>query len=313
MKVSVKRTALQNPNPVEHEAKLARPDSPSDGVVVHVPGAHSAAPSASFYNPVDIPASTIVAAPSSPSSNRERFLKGLLPSRTCCNLDLIRSPAGTKFNLTAVCIAVFPATQNPDRRYIQLADITGSVGVTVWNHNVEKFSSSSVGRLVTLAKAVIGNNNGKKQLTMARDSSVDFCDDPKHLVASWWQELLLHPAKSCGSVHDMDDNSIASVSGILGFVSTETKIVNGREKNLLTFTWWMPVANWIFVLGIIQQMRSLSTLNDLSSFVECVWRPSLARNCASCSTAQAPLWRRRSKVNPRWKNFGLLDLASYPL
>jgi hypothetical protein len=32
----------------------------------------------------------------------------------------------------------------------------------------------------------------------------------------------------------MDDNSIASVSGILGFVNTETKIVNGREKNLLT-------------------------------------------------------------------------------
>lgn len=234
MKASIKRTALQHPNPVEHEVKSARPGSPSDGVVVHVVGADSASPSASFHNPVDISASAHVVAPSSPSSVRERFLKGLLPSRTCCNLDLIKSPAGTKFNLTAVCIAVFPATQNPDRRYIQLADITGSVGVTVWNHNVEKFSSSSVGRLVTLVKAVIGNHQGKKQLSMARDSSVDFCDDPKHSVASWWQELLLHPAKTCGSVHDMADNSIANVSGILGFISTETKIVNGREKNLLT-------------------------------------------------------------------------------
>jgi hypothetical protein len=129
---------------------------------------------------------------------------------------------------------VFPASQNPDRRYIQLADSTGNVGVSVWNHNVQKFSSGSVGRLVTLSKAVMGNHNGKKQLSMARDSNVEFTDDPHHAVSVWWQGLCVLPAKTCGAVHDMADNTIISVSGIMGHVSTEVKIVNGKEKSLLT-------------------------------------------------------------------------------
>lgn len=279
MKASVKRTALQHPNPVEPEAKLARPESPSDGVVVHAVGANDASCFESIGNPVAIPSTAIVAAPSSPSSVRERFLKGLLPSRTCCNLDLIKSPAGTKFNLTAVCIAVFPATQNPERRYIQLADITGSVGVTVWNHNVEKFSSGSVGRLVTLTKAVIGNHNGKKQLSMARDSSVDFCDDQKHTVASWWQELLLIPAKTCGSVHDMADNTIASVSGILGYVSAETKIVNGREKNLLT----------LHMVDVSGKLDIRSWNHSADAFLAYVERPVLIRRVRVTSFAGTKL------------------------
>lgn len=229
MKASCKRTALQHPNPIESSVKLLRPNSPTADASEF----GDARPS-SPTGILDVPSSITVAPPASPITNRDRFLKGLLPARTCCNLDLIKAPAGTKFNLTAVCIAVFPASQNPDRRYIQLADNTGSVGVSVWNHNVQKFSSGSVGRLVTLTKAVIGNHNGKKQLSMARDSSVDFTDDDKHSVASWWQSLMQLPPKSCGAIHDMSDNSISSVAGILGFISSETKIVNGQDKTLLT-------------------------------------------------------------------------------
>jgi hypothetical protein len=230
---SLKRSSLQHPDPVKRSA--------ADGVVVSVAegnldeDADSSAeivPDAAVapQSPVASPA----AAPTSPMSTRDRFLAGLMPARSCCNLDLIKAPAGTKFNLTAVCIAVFPASQNPDRRYIQLADSTGNVGVSVWNHNVQKFSSGSVGRLVTLTKAVMGNHNGKKQLSMARDSNVEFTDDPHHAVSVWWQSLCLQPVKTCGAVHDMADNSIISVSGIMGHVSTEVKIVNGKEKSLLT-------------------------------------------------------------------------------
>ena len=230
---SLKRTFLQHPDPVKRSA--------ADGVVVSVADANldgDAASSAEIVPDTAVappsPIASPAAAPTSPMSTRDRFLAGLLPARSCCNLDLIRAPAGTKFNLTAVCIAVFPASQNPDRRYIQLADSTGNVGVTVWNHNVQKFSSGSVGRLVTLSKAVMGNHNGKKQLSMARDSNVDFTDDPHHAVSVWWQGLCVLPAKTCGAVHDMADNTIISVSGIMGHVSTEVKIVNGKEKSLLT-------------------------------------------------------------------------------
>ena len=175
-----------------------------------------------------------VAVPPSPVTNRDRFIKGFLPARTCCNLDLCRAHAGTKFNLSAVCIAVFPKSSNPDRRYIQLADSTGSVGVTVWNENVNSFSTASVGRLVTLTKVVITNHNGKKALSMARDSSVQQIDDETHTVSSWWRSLLTLAPLSCGAVHDVADNTMVSVSGILGHVSSETKMVQGVPKTLLT-------------------------------------------------------------------------------
>jgi hypothetical protein len=128
---------------------------------------------------------------------REKFLQGFIPARTCCNLELCRAPAGSKFSLTAVCIAVFPASANPDRRYIQLADITGTVGVTVWNDNVNKFSSASVGSLVALSKVAISSHHGKKQLTAS-------------------------------------DNSIISVVGVCGHITSEAKMVAGVPKTLTT-------------------------------------------------------------------------------
>lgn len=175
-----------------------------------------------------------VAVPPSPVTNRDRFRTGFLPARTCCNLDLCRASAGTKFNLSAVCIAVFPKSSNPDRRYIQLADSTGSVGVTVWNENVNSFSTASVGRLVTLTKVVITNHNGKKALSMARDSSVQQIDDETHTGSTWWLSLLSLAPLSCGAVHDVSDNTMVSVSGVLGHVSCDTKMVQGVPKTLLT-------------------------------------------------------------------------------
>ena len=248
---STKRSSLQHPDPVKRLAAdgvvvpALEPDAVSDGTAGDVADVDFQCASAEMREGVSAGTAAaasmiadqavhLVKAPTSPLKTRDRFLAGLLPARSCCNLDLIRAPAGTKFNLTAICIAVFPASTNPDRRYIQLADSTGSVGVSVWNHNVQKFGSGSVGRVVTLTKAVMGNHNGKKQLSMPRDSSVDFTDDPNHIVSLWWQSLRAQPPKSCGAVHDVDDNTIVSVAGIMGHVSTEVKIVNGQEKNLLT-------------------------------------------------------------------------------
>lgn len=123
---------------------------------------------------------------------------------------------------------------NPDRRYIQLADSTGSVGITVWNANVMKFSTDSVGALVSLNKVSISSHHGKKQLTMTRDSVVDIASDTQHSVSQWWQQLLKQVPKSCGSVHDISDNDIVAVSGMCGHVTSEQKMVNGAEKTLTT-------------------------------------------------------------------------------
>jgi hypothetical protein len=266
----IKRGSLRSPNPVKHICSDAAFDdqklqSQSDipvraapfvdsafGVVSGVDDSVSAVAADNVYShPIDAGAAVLEAAqtadrdvvhhsgdvvpvPPSPVSNRERFKKGFLPARTCCNLDLCRAPAGTKFNLSAVCIAVFPKSTNPDRRYIQLADATGSVGVTVWNENVDSFSTASVGRLVTLTKVLITNHHGKKALSMARDSSVQQIDDEMHTDSTWWRSLLAVPALSCGAVHDVADNTMVSVCGILGHISADTKMVQGAPKTLIT-------------------------------------------------------------------------------
>ena len=54
-------------------------------------------------------------------------------------------------------MAVHPATTNPDRRYIMVADATGGVGITVWNANVNKFGFDSIGKVVQLGKVVLGS------------------------------------------------------------------------------------------------------------------------------------------------------------
>jgi hypothetical protein len=212
-------------------------ESHSENYRVILVGAANAAPATSeHHSPIAIPdvSSPALQPKTSPMSTRDRFMQGFLPARSCCNLELCRSPIGTKFNLSAVCIAVFPATANPPRRYIQLADNTGTLGVTVWNDNVSKFDSNTVGRLVSLSKAVMGNQNGKKLLTMARDSSVAIVDDEQHAVSLWWKSLLSSAPLSCGSVHDVADNSIVTVSGVLGHISSDVKVVNGVEKTLVS-------------------------------------------------------------------------------
>lgn len=258
---STKRGSLSSPNPIKH---IHTDVAEGQAVLLHSVVADGAAPIGSATpraasdvefqgdSDVDLPRSSGACAavpaadlsielrpgnpvvPPSPVTNRDRFIKGFLPARTCCNLDLCRASAGTKFNLSAVCIAVFPKSSNPDRRYIQLADPTGSVGVTVWNENVNSFSTASVGRLVTLTKVVITNHNGKKALSMARDSSVQQIDDETHTGSAWWHSLLSLAPLSCGAVHDVADNTMVSVSGILGHVSSDIKMVQGVAKTLLT-------------------------------------------------------------------------------
>ena len=188
--------------------------------------------SAGAFEVAPVPVVSAISSPSSPNKNRDRFLHGFTPARTCCNLDLCRAPAGSKFNLSAICIAVFPASKNPDRRYIMLSDSTGAVGVTVWNENVQKFGSGAVGKLVSLSKVVIISHHGKKQLSLVRDSSMQLVADDTHDVAIWWAALLRPVPVSCGAVHDIADNHIVSISGICGRVSSEIKMVNSVERTI---------------------------------------------------------------------------------
>ena len=175
-----------------------------------------------------------VVSPLSPSTNRSRFLHGSQPVRICCNLDLLKTSAGAKIAISAICIAVFPASANPDRRYIQICDQYGSTGLTVWNSNVSLFGTASVGKLVTCKRLVVQSHNGKRCLTMARDSTIEIEDDAQHSVVDWWKGLLRSRILNALEAHDAAENDIISLSGVVGTVTEESKIVGGRPRVLTT-------------------------------------------------------------------------------
>jgi hypothetical protein len=237
-----KRSSLTNPNPTkrhfEESPSLSENVTPgptacdvTGNVAIESPPA-SAAVVANDASISATPKTSVPPSPGSPGSNRAAFLTKLVPSRAMCNLDLCRSPPGSKVALSAVVIAVFDASTNPDRRYIQVADATGSLGVTVWNGNVSKVSRQSVGQVIKIGKAVIGSHQGKKVLTLTRESTLDF--DAEHPLHQWWMELLQQPTVSMSATLDVADNSIINISGILGMVASEEKMVGTVLKTLVT-------------------------------------------------------------------------------
>jgi hypothetical protein len=115
---------------------------------------------------------------------------------------------------------------------VQLADESGSVGITVWNDNVSRFSRQSVGQVVQFGKIVLGAHHGKKNLTMTRDSQVEFPD--VHPLQQWWINLLPAPPVTLLHFQLATENSIVNVAGILGMITEEVKIVHNVAKTLVT-------------------------------------------------------------------------------
>lgn len=236
---------LRSPNPIKHHLTEACVNEVIVGPTISAQGApnsESSPPalrdatttgdSVDAASPPRAQAVVSVQSPSSPGNNRAAFLQKFTPSRVLCNVELCRSPPGSKIHLTAIVIAVFPATTNPDRRYVQLADESGSVGITVWNDNVSRFSRQSVGQVVQFGKIVLGAHHSKKNLTMTRDSQVEFPD--VHPLQQWWINLLPAPPVTLLHFQLATENSIVNVAGILGMITEEVKIVHNVAKTLVT-------------------------------------------------------------------------------
>lgn len=239
---------LQSPNPIRDQLNDAAEDvkSEPENIALGTPGSESSSALEAMRQSAAVESTTFTPSPSrpangssaevsvqvSPGRNRAAFLAQHSPSRLTCNLDFSRSPIGTKVTLTAVVIAAFPAATNPDRRYIQLADCTGSVGITVWNGNVAKFNRESIGRVVVCGKVVLGSHQGKKVLTMTRESVMEFANDDNNTVQVWWQSLASLPPRRLVDVADTEDNTIINVCGILGLVTSEQKNVGSTIRTL---------------------------------------------------------------------------------
>jgi hypothetical protein len=275
-----KRSALTSPNPVKHQLQDddCKPDvqttpmpNVQPAVLIPMPSppplvddvCDSEAPSS--LTPIALPAASTaqsspppVAAggglqsmqcPVSPGLNRARFFSAHATASTVCNLDYSRSPLGSKVLLTGILTAVYPASKNPDRRYILLSDATGTVGLTVWNTNVAKFSPDGIGSIVYAEKLVLSQHNSKKTLTMSKESTIKCLTDPQNDLAIWWRDLASLAPVSLGEVQTLAENSIVCVAGIVGFVTAESKNVGSEIKTLTTLhmvdkTGSLPVRSW---------------------------------------------------------------------
>jgi hypothetical protein len=190
--------------------------------------------------------------PASPGSNRSRFMANCQPLQVCCDLATVgMHNASVRFSFTAVVLIVYPETKGPDRRHVQLIDSRGSTGITVWNENVRLFSASSVGQVVRFTKLAMTISNGKKGLSMGRDSSVVFLHPLSVPTeeAKWWASKLLEQPLRIIDVHDCDDDVVITTAGIVGMMSTERKRVRDQDKDLLCIrltdrTGFIDIRSW---------------------------------------------------------------------
>jgi hypothetical protein len=197
-------------------------------------------------------AAAVPTSPSTPGSNRERFMANCQPLQVSCDLATVGMHNNSvRFSFQAVVLVVYPATKGPDRRHVQLIDSRGSTGITIWNENVRLFDLDRVGDVVKFSKLCIVFNNGKKSLSMGRDSTVTFvntvaapCEESK-----WWQSLLLKQPLRIIDVHDCNDDELINVAGIVGMMVTERKRVKDQDRDLLCIrltdrTGYIDVRSW---------------------------------------------------------------------
>ena len=188
---------------------------------------------------------------SSPGGNRDRFMSNCQPLRVCCDLGAVGlHSAGVRFAFQAVVFVVYPPSDKPERRHVLLIDSTGCAGLTVWGAHVPLFTCNTVGTVVKFTKLGMSMHNGKKTLSMGRDTTAVFL--PSAVVtdeSKWWNSLDSSSFRRIIDVHDCNDDSVINVAGIVGMLSSETKRVRSDNKDLMTMrltdrTGWVDIRSW---------------------------------------------------------------------
>jgi hypothetical protein len=148
-----------------------------------------------------------------------------------CDLRSSLVGLGIKHNLVGIVIAIFPTQKGPPaRRHIFIMDSCGQTGVTVWNGDVHKFPKDVLGGVITITRASVTTFQGKKSLVLSKESVVSVANDGQCPMSQWWDSLACQPPMPLTSALNVADNSIINVFGVVAFVSSETKEVNGQVR-----------------------------------------------------------------------------------
>jgi hypothetical protein len=192
------------------------------------------------------------------------FMAGVTPQRMTCDLNNAIVGFGVKHNLEAIIIAIFPVQQGPPaRRHIFVADSGAMTGITVWNADVQKFPKEVLGGTVTISRASVAMYQGKKSLVLNKDSSIVVDVLSQSPVALWWESLAAQSPQPLSVASIAADNRIVNVFGVLAFVSSEQKEVNGVVRtvtsvHLASQTAKLQLRGWDLsesMMTIIEQLR----------------------------------------------------------
>jgi hypothetical protein len=163
-------------------------------------------------------------------SNRDKFMSKMHVQSVGCCLDIVNVSPTVRLTFRGTVVVLYPPAVNPDRRYVICMDDTGATGITVWNDNVKLFSSNKIGCMVEITKMALSMHKGQKSLALTKESQIEFLMDCPNV---WWSDLMRAPPLAIMDVHSANENTILSLSGILGFLSTEEKVVRNSVVTLL--------------------------------------------------------------------------------
>jgi hypothetical protein len=202
--------------------------------------------------------------PSSPAGGvRERFLAAIQVSSVGCNLDGVTATASARLSFQGTVVVVYPLAVMPDRRYVLFMDEHGSTGITIYNANAKSIDQDCVGRVVQISRMMLSSSNGRKSLSMLKDSTLKIVVGPN----PWWSSLLIAPPIAIVDIMRMQEDRIVTLAGILGYVTVEQKTVRNALRDLLI----MRIADRT---GSIELRSWNSRLEDYSRFRD---RPLLFR------------------------------------
>jgi hypothetical protein len=135
---------------------------------------------------------------------------------------------GIRHNLVAIIIAIFPTQKGPPaRKHIFIMDSFGVTGVTVWNSDVQKFPKEVLGGVINITRASVSIYQGKKSLVLSKESVVTVSTCGQCPMSEWWDSLASHPPLHLAAAVIAAENSVINVFGVVAFVTSETREVNG--------------------------------------------------------------------------------------
>jgi hypothetical protein len=241
---------------------LAHAEAASDGAI-------SPAPSAGDAHQRSLPGAAPAAAPAvplapvSPGRNRQLFLASVTPQLMTCDLRSAVVGMGIRHNLEAIIIAIFPTQKGPPaRKHIFIMDSFGVTGVTVWNSDVHKFPKDVLGGVISITRASVSSFQGKKSLVLSKESVVTVSTEGKGPMAEWWESLALQTPLPLASALIAADNSIINVFGVVAFISSEQKDINGQLRtvtsvHLASQTARFQLRGWDLDAGTLNRLDSL--------------------------------------------------------